>query len=211
MFGSSTAPGAWRKPWKSADILLTFSQWLKVSPTYPTATHRQLLVSHLTHDTYYWHWVKRPGPTAGSGWVASRVSCAPNNTICTELACYRVIINAVLPRTAGFSCQDTEIFLHNMTVYNDKVRAACDNHLKLIFNKQQGFMYSNANGNIPHRRPVSDWSTNVRHSLFQTINVKIQELVTRGCFGCSEVARSWSPVTYFQELKPGYQGFHPRV
>ena len=53
---------------------------------------------------------------------------------------HRVIINAVLPRTAGISCQDTEIFLHNMTVYNDKVRTACDRHVKLLFNKQQCFL-----------------------------------------------------------------------
>ena len=89
----------------------------------------------------------------------------------------RVIINAVIPRTAGLSCPDGEVFFQNMTMYNDRVREACDNHVHfLIFNKQQGFTFTNANGNIPHRRPVSDWSTDGIHCSGQSMATYVSRL-----------------------------------
>ena len=80
-----------------------------------------------------------------------------------------------------------------------KVRSACDSHLKLLFLINSRVLCTLMATGISL---TTDQILIVRLTAFtvpdnQCQNTNVHGLVTRSCFECSEVARSWSPVTYF--------------
>lgn len=78
-----------------------------------------------------------------------------------SLPCHRVIIHAILPRTANISCS-TRTSLDNMCVYNYTVRATCEANIKLVYHKVRGFAFRYERSNEIDR-PVHEWSCDGIH------------------------------------------------
>lgn len=69
-----------------------------------------------------------------------------------------MIVNAILPRTAGISTSPT-VFSANASHYNKYLSEFCTLSPNIIFNKQRGLQYLEAN----QLQPVSHWSNDGIH------------------------------------------------
>ena len=72
----------------------------------------------------------------------------------SQLGLQLIIVNAILPRTAGISCTP-ETYAANAKLYNQYMSVFCEVNPKIVFNKQRGLQCL-ADTNNP--RPVHQWS-----------------------------------------------------
>ena len=79
----------------------------------------------------------------------------------SQLSTEVVILNGILPRTAGISA-DVVTFQKNSDLYNTFLKNICDTSKNMVYNKLRGFTHTWID-NVEHSRPVSDWSTDGIH------------------------------------------------
>ena len=81
--------------------------------------------------------------------------------LATNLSTRVVILNGILPRTAGMST-DTVTFLKNSELYNQFLKNICESSTNLVYNKLRGFTHTWID-NTEQILPVSQWSTDGIH------------------------------------------------
>jgi hypothetical protein len=79
----------------------------------------------------------------------------------TQLSSSVIIINGILPRTAGMTAS-AETFQDNADLYNRFLKNICETSTNLVYNKLRGFTHTWID-NIEQKKPVSDWSTDGIH------------------------------------------------
>ena len=106
----------------------------------------------------------------GSNDLAHVDSVDPNRMLClatqltdigAKLKNAVVIINCILPRTAGITCQ-RETFIENADLYNEYLKNICATSDNCVYNKLRGFRYIRSN-KVQRRREVSEWSKDGIH------------------------------------------------